>query len=196
MPTLDGATPTPAIPIGAAGGAYRLLAARIMSVDGPAAERAILVQGTAVDDGSDAFAADLAAILAERKPGVRLVTGHVTKPTLAAAGTTWTPDPGEGAEDATEARRALLEASEALVIHARSLDTSSAGLDWATLADVVLIVATRDLAERRVVAATAGALRPLGARVVGTVLLGSTGGGSALDRFRTTDRTRTAAERD
>ena len=191
-----GLTPTRTAPVGAAGGAYRLLAARILSTDGPVIARTILVQGTAIDDGSDAFAADLAAVLAERTRGATLVTRHVNAPTPAAAGSTWTPDPGIGADDPAGARRQLIEGAEALIVHAPSLERSSAGLDWASLVDVVLIVAARDLADRRVVAATAGALRPLGARVVGSVLLNPTGGGSFADRMRPSGQAQAASERD
>jgi capsular polysaccharide biosynthesis protein len=195
-PAGAGITPARAAPVGAAGGAYRLLSARITSTDGPLDTPTILVQGTAIDDGSDAFAADLAAVLAERIRGVHLVTGQVSRSTASVAGPIWTPDPGEGADDPAGARRALVDATEALVIHAPSLETSSAGLDWAPLADVVVLVAARDVAERKVVAATAGAMRPLGARVVGSVLLRPSGGGTFMDRFRSSDQTRVSAERD
>jgi hypothetical protein len=190
-----GLTPTRAAPVGAAGGAYRLLAARILSTEGPAMARTVLVQGTAIDDGSDAFAADLAAVLAERTRNAVLVTRQVNASTPAAAGTTWRPDPGVGAEDPAAARQSLIDGAEALVVHAPSLERSSAGLDWASLVDVVLIVAARDLADRRVVAATAGALRPLGARVVGSVLLNPKGGGLS-DRIRPSGQAQTATERD
>jgi capsular polysaccharide biosynthesis protein len=189
-------SPARAAPVGEAGGAYRLLAARITSAEGPLDKPTILVQGTAVDDGSDAFAADLAAVLAERMRSVNLVTELVTRPTPSVAGPTWTPDPGDGAADPAAARRELVAAADALVIHAPSLEASSVGLDWAPLADVVVLVAARDVADRKVVAATAGAMRPLGARVVGSVLLRPSGGGSFVDRFRSSDQTRATAERD
>jgi Mrp family chromosome partitioning ATPase len=192
----EAVTTTRAAPDGPASGAYRLLSARIINADGPVAARTILVQGTAIGDGSDAFAADLAAVLAERMRGVGLVTSHVTKPTISVAGTTWTPDPGTSADDPAAARRELVAAADALVIHAPSLETSSAGLDWATHADVVVIVATRDLADRRVVAATTESLRALGARVVGSVLLRPAVGTSLLDRVLSTGRARVAALRD
>jgi capsular polysaccharide biosynthesis protein len=191
-----GLTPNRPAPVGAAGGAYRLLAARILSTEGPSMARTVLVQGTAIDDGSDAFAADLAAVLAERTRNAVLVTRHVNVSTPATAGTTWKPDPGVGVEDPAAARQNLIDSAEALIVHAPSLERSSAGLDWASLVDVVLIVAARDVADRRVVAATAGSLRPLGARVVGAVLLNPKGGGSLSDRIRPSGQAQTATERD
>ncbi len=188
--------PARAAPEPPTSGAYRLLSARITNADGPVAARSILIQGTAVDDGSDAFAADLTAVLAERRRDVGFVTAHVARPVISVTGATWAPDPGAGAEDPATARRQLLDAAGALVVHAPSLEVSSAGLDWAPLVDVVVLVAQRDVADRRVVAATAEAHRALGARVVGSILLAPTGGSSLLDRVRRSGRARVAAGRD
>ena len=190
----DGINATRAAPAGAMGGAFRLLSARIVNGVGPMTARSVLIQATAADDGSAAFAADLAAALAERSGGVTLVTSSVDEPTDSVAGTTWVPDPGDGAGPSADVRRKLIQTSSVLLIHAPIVEASPAGLIWAPLVEAVVLVAARDVSERRAVAAAAESLRAMHAPLVGAVLLAPPAGPTLWHRLLALGRPRLAPD--
>lgn len=171
-------------PSGEAAGAYRILSTRLVRGVRATPTRVLLVQATSANDRADAFAADLAAVLAERSRRVALVSDTAGEPIRTAVGVGSHRDPGLGSDDALEACRRLIGSVEVLVVHAPALDVSPAGLVWAPFADAVVVVAARDITERRMAAATAESLRSMGTPIVGAVLLGPAPRGLLRGRVR------------
>lgn len=171
-------------PTGEAAGAYRILSTRLVRGVRATPTRVLLVQATSANDRADGFAADLAAVLAERSRRVALVSDTAGEPIRTAVGVGSHRDPGLGSDDALEACRRLIGSVEILVVHAPALDLSPAGLVWAPLADAVVVVAARDVTERRMAAAAAESLRSMGTPMVGAVLLGPAPRGLLRGLFR------------
>lgn len=176
------------VPTAEAAGAYRVLSTRLVRGGASTPTRVLLVQATATHDGADAFAADLAAVLAERSRRVAIVSDATGEPIATVAGVGSVRDPGVGSDDAMGLRRRLAASVEVLVVHAPALDASPTGLVWAPLADAVVLVAARDTTDRRMAAATAESLRSMGAPVVGAVLLAPAARGLLRGRFRRPQR--------
>lgn len=171
-------------PTADAAGAYRVLSTRLVRGGTATPTRVLLAQATAAGDGADGFAADLAAVLAERSRRVALVSDATGDAIVTTQGVGSIRDPGVGSDDAMELRRRLASSVDVLVVHAPALDASPAGLVWTPIADAVVLVAARDVTDRRAAAATADSLRSMGAPVVGAVLLAPTGRGLLRGRLR------------
>lgn len=182
-PSGEAIAPTRDPPAEPRSGAFRHLSARIVNGVGPSPARSVLVQATGRRDGSAAFAADLAATLAERTAKVALVTSRVFERTVASTGATWLPDPGDLRRSTPDVRLKLIDEFDVTVIHAEPLEVSPAGLVWAPLVDAAVIVAARDRSDRRAVSTAAESLRAMQAPIAGSVLLGPRPGSTVVDRL-------------
>ena len=147
---------------------YRLLATRLRAIG----ERSLAV--LRVDDRATGVAANLAAAMADGGTRVALLDLERDRATLLAPGAAPEPlAPAPAAALVADDARAILHElgdADVVLVDAPSLQRSSGGLVWASVADGTLIAAQIDRTARQDLAGTADSLRLVHARVLGTVL--------------------------
>jgi polysaccharide biosynthesis transport protein len=154
---------------------YLLLAAKLRAVG----ERSLVL--LRVDGTGTGVAANLAAAMAFRGARVALLDIEADRATLLTpdAAPTRLPSSGladlPGAEDARAVLDEYQAEAEVVLVDAPSIQRSSSGLVWASVADGTLLLAQIDRSQRSDVVAAADSLRLVHARLLGTILGASPG---------------------
>jgi polysaccharide biosynthesis transport protein len=148
---------------------YRLLATRLRAIG----DRSLTLRR--VDDRPTTVAANLGAAMADRGARVVLLELEADRATLLAPGAVpealpVAPAEALAADDARRILHDLLGDADVVLVDAPSLQRSSSGLVWASVADGTLISAQVDRTARHELAGTADSLRLVHARLLGTVL--------------------------